>query len=68
MVELTETLVFQWKPKDFEVSFATVCDNALNNTYAHSIVARVCTGRQPCDFSQPSCNRGCGPPADTSGM
>ena len=44
MVELTETLVFQWKPKDFEVSFATVCDNVLNNTYAHSIVARVCTG------------------------
>ena len=25
MVALTETLVFQWKPKDFEVSFATVC-------------------------------------------
>ena len=25
MMALTETLVFQWKPRDFEVSFATVC-------------------------------------------
>ena len=25
MVELTETLVFQWKPGEFEVSFATAC-------------------------------------------
>ena len=25
MMALTETLVFQWKPRDFEVSFATFC-------------------------------------------
>ena len=85
MEELTETLVFQWKPEEFEVSFATACaitsltvfsswnsldtlafssDNVLNDTYAHSIVAQDDNHV----ISQPSCYRGCEPPADMISM